>query len=190
MSSILRAQRIFILVASLLAAVTSLPAQNSPISNNLGGGKKAAVRVLAKSRRTVTLKHDGVQVELDPANAAKHWLADQMGGLQGRSRIYLVLRDLSTEKAPGVLYQIRLNLPPDQKNDPPENLAVGTINFYASQSRSRQSDFFFSFDVTDLMKSLAGRNLLSDRLTITITPEETPLGASEPTIGQIQLILQ
>ena len=169
-----------------LALIASVPAQNRSVSN-FRVEKKDASRVLAKARETVRLKSEAVQVQLEPGSADKLWLQNQISRVQGSSRLYLVLKDLSAEKTPGVIYQIYLNLPEDRKKDRDVDRQIGAINFYTSKPRE---DFFFSFDVTDLVKRLASRNLLGDHLTVTIIPAGEPLSGSEPSIGQIQLVLQ
>jgi hypothetical protein len=155
-------------------------------------GKIIESKIIAKSRAPVALKPEGVQVVLEPATseARRISLAGLIGKLRNNRRLYLVIRDLRAENPPESIYQVYLNLPRDNKIDSDKIHNVGSINFYASQSGASRSDFFFSYDVTDALKTLLARKLLAEPLTVTIIPAGEPSVGSVPTVGQIQLIEQ
>lgn len=148
-------------------------------------------RIIAESHGPIALKPEGVRVELEPAKgeASKTSLATQIGNLSNNRRLYLVIRELHAENPPDAIYQVYLNLPRDKKSGVKSH-SVGSINFYASQSGPPRSDFFFSYDVTDTLKNLIARKLLTEPLTVTIIPAGEPNVGSLPTVGLIQLIEQ
>jgi hypothetical protein len=149
-------------------------------------------KIIAKARGPVALKPEGVRVALEPATseARKISLAAQIAKLRNNRRLYLVIRDLRAENPPESIYQVYLNLPSDNKIDRDKTNSVGSINFYASQSGATRSDFFFSYDITDTLKTLLAQKLLTEPLTVTIIPAGEPAVGSVPTVGQIQLIEQ
>jgi hypothetical protein len=102
---------------------------------------------------------------------------------------YIVLKNLSASKPPGVLYHLYLDLPVGTvpgKNDPHY---IGTFNFFNSTNQSSYgasgSKTFFSYDVTARMNRLQGR-----QFTVTIFPGGNPSSQAKPTIGSLELVQQ
>ena len=142
--------------------------------------------VIAKTAGAVTIKSDGVRVSLEPVRKNQS-LATRIARVPAGKNIYLVLKNIQTNKQPGELYHVYLNLEEGKKATP--EAAVGTLNFFNFE-RKPSPDSFFSFNVTEALKKLAADRQLSERLTITIIPDGTPEEGAIPTIGQIELVEQ
>ena len=145
--------------------------------------------VIAKSTGTVVLKPEGVRVavELVPEERRQS-LSARIAKLAPGKSLYLVFRNLQTEKQPGELYHVYLNIEPGKTPNKGEQPA-GVLNFYNARKESR-ADFFFSFDVTDALRKLSADKQLAEPLTLTIIPAEPPAAGVLPTIGQIELVEQ
>lgn len=145
--------------------------------------------VIAKSSGAVVLKPEGVRVtvELVPEERRQS-LSARIAKLAPGKSLYLVFRNLRTEKQPGELYHVYLNVEPGKTPNKSERPA-GVINFYNARKEPR-ADFFFSFDVTDALKKLSVEKQLTEPLTLTIVPAEPPAAGVLPTIGQIELVEQ
>lgn len=185
-----RAQ-VFLALLVMLSAQT-IPGRTVPSKHSADGRKTVDSKIIAKAQGPVALKPEGVSValELTTGAARRISLAAQIGKLRSNRRLYLVIRDLHAENPPESIYQVYLNLPRDNKIDRDKTQSIGSINFYAAQYGSSRSDFFFSYDVTETLKSLLARKLLTEPLTVTIIPAGDPAVGSVPTVGQIQLIEQ
>ncbi len=146
-------------------------------------------RVIAKSAGSVTLNPEGVRVavQLVPEERRQSLSARIAQVAPGKS-LYLVFKDLQTEKQPGELYHVYLNVEPGKTPSKAEQPA-GVLNFYNARKDPRP-DVFFSFDVTDALRKLSAEKQLSESLTLTIIPAEPPAAGAVPTIGQIELVEQ
>lgn len=151
------------------------------------------VEPLATSLASTELGAGPVSVTLSPPPSQQGTkLAARLSSLAPGERIYLVLRDMTTQQQPGVLYHIYLDLPAGNrapaKDDPHY---VGVLNFYNARAESSPA-VFRSFEVTDFLRNLQKQGLLSDQTTVTIIP--SPGGAvnasAKPVIGQIELVVQ
>ena len=186
----IRSSVFYVFVAGL-AGLASM-AHTLPRPNIHDDGKTVDSKVILKSRGQTALKPEGVHVALEPVTGEnrKGSLAARVGKLRNNRRLYLVFKDLHANNPPEVIYQVYLNLPKDKSDANHESHAVGTLNFYASQYGAPRPDFFFSYDVTDTLRSLLARKQLSEPLVVTIIPTHQPVKGSVPTIGRIQLIEQ
>jgi hypothetical protein len=116
-------------------------------------------------------------------------IAHQLTNLRNDRRLYLVIKEVNAKQPPETLYHVYLNLQRDKKIGSEENQSVGSFNFYASYGAPRP-DFFFSYDVTETLRKLQARGLLSEPLMVTLIPANEPASDSRATIGQIQLVEQ
>jgi hypothetical protein len=132
------------------------------------------------------------RISLTPTAGAGGNLASQLAALGPGRHLYLVLRDLRATEQPGVLYHLYLDLPPlplggTPAEDDPRH--VGSLNFYNATPVSNPG-FFQSYDISDAMRGLARRKMLSDATTVTILPFGTPAEGARPVIGWIELAVQ
>ena len=192
MASMNRTKRALVFVALLVTIAHTAPGRTLSSRHRRDGRKTVDSKIIAKARGPVALKPEGVSVALEApmTGPRKVSLAAQIGKLRNNRRLYLVIRDLRAENPPESVYQVYLNLPKDNKIDRDKTQSIGSINFYASQDGSSRSDFFFSYDVTNTLKTLLARKLLIEPLTVTIIPAGEPSVGSVPTVGQIQLVEQ
>ena len=148
-------------------------------------------RVIAKSAGAVMLTPEGVRVavQLVPEERQKSQsLSARIAQLAPGKSLYLVFKNLQTEKQPGELYHVYLNVEPGKspnKGEPP----AGVLNFYNARKEPR-ADIFFSFDVTDALRKLSAEKQLTESLTLTIIPAEQPEAGAVPTVGRIELVEQ
>jgi len=188
---------VFTVVGMLLvcdAIVFAAPGPFSPMEPMHQGSQNAKVDLMAAAK-TVELAGKQTTVELQPVPAANNLLSRLNSPRRGE-RIYLVLRDLATQEQPGMVYQIYLNLPAGSVPGKDDPHFVGVINFYGAArprgTESSQPSGFRSFDVTDVLQNLQKHNLLTGRISVTITPA-VPGRANvnaKPVIGRIELVAQ
>jgi len=164
-----------------------------------GAGSKDELSLIAETTEPVTLSGRQTRIVLRPtasAGSTDKTLAERFGALTAGRRIYVVLRNLRATQQPGVLYRLYLDLPADQKTTRTNaRHVVGIFNFYNAdaaddfQSPDR-SQKFFSYDVTDLVRTLRAQNRLSKETTLTIIPTGTPATDAKVSIGRIELVEQ
>lgn len=156
-------------------------------------------KMIATVEEPIVLGTAPVRVTLEPAETAKtgeRTLASRLLTLAPRRRIYLVLRNLSVAEQPGVLYHLYLDLPPDAKPGRDDLHHIGALNFFnASESGGfgapvAKDSRFYSYDITNILRNLQSRGLLSDQTTLTITPSGIPAASAKPTIGRIEIVEQ
>jgi tyrosinase len=115
-----------------------------------------------------------------------------------RRRTYLVLKDLHTWAQPEVLYHLYLTRSQDARLTP--KAYVGNINFFDAEFHDHGNgalsdalgDNFYSFDVTELLRSMAssGAAKAGDRLAVTFVPGGTPTAGAKPLVGSIEMFWQ
>jgi hypothetical protein len=106
-------------------------------------------------------------------------------------KVYLVVKGLGTNEQPEVTYQLYLGLPPGTAPNPNGPHYVGSLNFFNARTPGMPSDpRFFSFDVTDLLRSIESGKSLGDRPVVTVVPGGKPRDTARPTIGEIALVEQ
>lgn len=130
------------------------------------------------------------------APAQPHALLMQQGvkALTPNQAVFLVLRNVEADAAPGVTYDIYLDLPAGTapSNDLPNFIAP--LNFFGvtpmSDRMAMPMPRTFSYDVTEKVKALQAAGQLSNTPIITLVPQGAPDTAAKPTIGQVQLVSQ
>jgi hypothetical protein len=157
------------------------------------GGDARAMQILAESKDPVVLGSAPTVVRLEPRAVPS-----------GGRRLHLLVRGLFAEEQPGVPYAAYLDLPdgaPPVGSDPHY---AGEVHFFNARPRGAanapdaesplnadESKIFFSFDVTEALRTTAGRQGLDRSMrVVTLVPEGTPLSSAKPTISRIQLVEQ
>jgi len=109
-------------------------------------------------------------------------------------KVYLVVKGLGTNEQPEIIYQIYLALPPGVAPKPDGPHYVGALNFFNAKISSggveKPDPRFYSFDVTDRLKTLQSQKLLGDAVTVTIVPANPPRASAKPVIAEIALVAQ
>jgi hypothetical protein len=146
--------------------------------------------VLATSRvpGAITLGTGATQVPLvaapDSATPTEHTsLTARLKTVGPEQRLYLKLRSLRTPQAPGVTYNVYVNLPPNQlprgTSDPHY---LGTFSFFEAEGARDPSAVI---NVTEPLKRLAAVGQVGDDAVLTIVPAGTPSKSATPQIGEI-----
>jgi hypothetical protein len=150
----------------------------------------AKMKVLAAASLPVKLGPAPIRLTLAPPSAAEEpTLSLALKALKPDEHLYLVIRDLRASGPPGVPYDVYLDLPPGAQPKPEDAHIVGTLNFYNSVGAlASNPGFFYSFDVTEIARSLQARNLLGSRTTVTIAPSGVPEANAEAVLGRIELV--
>ena len=146
------------------------------------------------ANKPVALGAGPVAVTLAPAPGEVASLSARVATVQQNRKVYLVAKGLGTNEQPDVVYQIYLGLPQGVTPKPDGPHYVGSLNFFNATSggaeSARPDSRFYSFDVTDLLKTLQARNSLDDAVTVMIVPGNKPRASAKPTIGEIALVEQ
>lgn len=114
-------------------------------------------------------------------------LLTALEAVRGGAQLFLILRGLSADEPPGVVYTLFLNLPAGEEPDPESPHHVGSINFYGAVPAKPG---FYSFDISRQVKSLAERGQLETPSTITVVPRGTPAAGAAPSIRRAELVLE
>ena len=118
-------------------------------------------------------------------------VADMLDALPPGRGLFLVLSDLHAKTAPGVIYDLYLDLPPGAAPHAGWPGYVASLNFFgAPQGPRADRPRRVSYDVTNALERLRGRRVLSRDLTLTIVPEQPPDPEAQPAIGRIDLVVQ
>jgi hypothetical protein len=158
------------------------------------GAMAEGFETLATSaNKPVALGAGPVSVTLAPPPSMTA-LSARLGTVKQGHKVYLVLKGLGTNAPPEVLYQIYLALPPGVAPKPDAIYYVGSVNFFNAMSYgagpAQADQRFYSFDVTDLLRTLQSRKSLSDSAIVTIVPTDRPSANAQPVIGEIALVEQ
>ena len=132
-----------------------------------------------------------VTVELEPpAGKAAFSLQQHVRRLASPKRVFLVVGGLETKGAPGVVYNVYLDL--KEGDRAAEARRVGEINFFAADmppgGREMKHKPGLVFDVTDIVKKDAAAGRLGETLAVTISPVGTPAKDAQPVVGEIAFI--
>ena len=127
-------------------------------------------------------------------------LATAVRDLRPERRLFLVVRGLSADVQPGIVYHLYLNMP---ANTPParrQRYYVGTINFFHGDDHGGHAghaagetmgqERFRSFDVTDLIRRQHSARTLGAQPMLTVVPSGQPAAAATPVVGEITLVEQ
>lgn len=147
----------------------------------------------ASTAKPVALGAGPVAVTLAPAPGSAAPLSARVATVRRDRKLYLVVRGLGTNEQPEVIYQIYLGLPPNAAPKPEGLHYVGTLNFFNAPKpgpAAARDPRFYSFDVTDLLKTLQSSKSLGEAATVTIVPADKPRDSAKPTIGEIALVEQ
>ena len=194
MAAFLRGLRLLVVVTSLVGATILCAAPGAEHMTKVTGRSRQGTQVeaLAGFRGPTALAGGPVSVTLSPGSALQGTtLASRLGALAPGDRIYLVLGDLAAQRQPGVLYHVFVDLPADSAAEEGDPRYVGAVNFYSARPGGSAS-VFRSFDVTNLLRGLQERGLLSEQTKVTIIPSRggTVNTDARPVIGRIELVVQ
>ena len=109
-------------------------------------------------------------------------LKKQLDAVPADRSLYLVIAGLQAPKPPGVLYAVHLE--PGGTQAPSESSRVGYLNFFSAGAGSKGKPF--SFDVTQLMRTLIHEKPDLSSLQVCLVPGGTP--ESTPSVESIQLL--
>ncbi len=152
---------------------------------------------LASSTGDIPLGAEPVEVTLAAApSGGAATLASRLAAVGPDRRLYLVVKGLCTNEQPETIYQIYLALPRAVAPTRDGIHYVGSLNFFnaAIGERNDQAETgasrLYSYDVTDLVRTLLARHLPSELLKVTIVPAGAPRATAKPFVGEITLIAQ
>lgn len=144
--------------------------------------------------KPVALGAGPVAVALAPVAGSAASLSARVASVRHGRKVYLVVKGLGTNEQPEAAYQIYLALPEGAAPNPDGPNYVGSLNFFNAMSygdaKAGRDPRFFSFDVTNLIKTLQSGASAGDLATVTIVPTSTPRAGAKPMIGEIALVEQ
>ena len=115
----------------------------------------------------------------------------------GQRRSYLVVKDLHTWEQPEVLYHVHVTR---RGSRPDASTYAGAINFFDAEFHDHgQSELdqalgenFYSFDVTEVLKRLAGTRAANAAtpLEVVLVPGGRPTPGTKPLVGTLRLVWQ
>lgn len=151
--------------------------------------------LFANAEGPFTLTNSAVRIPLKSVSrtaTGEGSLVSRLGTLKGGRSIYLIVKELSAQIQPGVIYHLYLDLPSGAKPARNDAHYVGTLNFFNApfDGSAPRSDFFFSYDITPIARKLRERKLLAGQTTLTVSPASAPDAGSAPTIGRVELVEQ
>lgn len=108
----------------------------------------------------------------------------------GSRRLHLVLRGLRASQPPGVLYHVYLGLPAGATPTGDDPRHVGVVNFYAALATADPAKVFYSFDATEVVRTLRARGLLRAPLTVTFHPAGEPAPGAQAVVSRVELVAE
>ena len=147
-------------------------------------------RVIAVAAGPLSLGGEQTRVSLKGVSDVAP--ASRLKSLAGR-RVYLVIGELNAAEQPGVPYQVFFDLPTGAQADTNSPNNVGVITFFNAvrlegSVPDSKDPRFFSFDITEIVRRLNSKNLLTEDTSVTIKPGGTPNAAAKARIGRIEII--
>lgn len=144
------------------------------------------------------------QAMLEPSAAAQPGpFAEHIAKHVPTKRVFLVLRELSADAQPGVLYNAYVDLPANPTRQQLSDHFVGIVNFFAfahggaghamampQKRKAGVTEKFLSFDVTTKIRAMQLNKSLQEKPTITLVPLGTPAPNANPVIGKVQILVQ
>jgi tyrosinase len=109
-------------------------------------------------------------------------------GVPANKVVYLVFRNVRAESAPGVLYDVYLDLPWRVTPSRESASYIAPMNFFGLTMMHHGRDI--SFEVTEKLNSLRDDGKLIPTLSVIIVPRGELDQKARPVIGQIQLVAQ
>lgn len=107
--------------------------------------------------------------------------------------VYLIIGDMSAAEQPGVPYQIFFDLSPGAKAAFNSPHYVGIITFFNAvklegADPTSKDTRFYSFDITEIVRNLQSKKLLSDDPTVTFKPAGVPSTGARAEIRRIEVV--
>jgi hypothetical protein len=161
----------------------------------LAGDEAPKTRVHAKSGR-VSLAFEPVQTIVEPVSMAgkkPEGMKAHLRDLQDGAKLYLVLKGIRTDRPPGVIYGVYIDLPPKPTAEDKRKHLAGYLNFFnfvvesAAEKNPTRRDSM-SFQITKLAVDLQKRGLLKDKPVITFIPTGMPDTAAKPVVGEVSIV--
>ena len=158
------------------------------------------VRVAAMKAKGIKLEAGHTKVSLDlisPKEGVKPMaLPARIQALAKDKHLSLIVKNLKADAPPGIVYDLYLDLPAGAKGDKMTPHFIGTINFFDAvrhgdgheKMAQKGPERFYQFDITNLARTLHGKNLLAASPTVTIAPAGTPAEKANPVIGEIYIV--
>jgi tyrosinase len=148
--------------------------------------------LMTMSTGPVTLGSGPVRVQLKGEERTN--LLQHFGALKAEEQIFVVLRDLSADSQPGVLYHVYLNVPEGGKPELPQDRYIGAVNFFGSMHEGHDggpTTRFVSFEISRVLAKLKAGGMSAETATsVTIVPSGEPSAEAKPIIGQIAILKQ
>ncbi|MGA2427565.1 MAG: tyrosinase family protein [Candidatus Acidiferrum sp.] len=146
----------------------------------------------------VTLDRVPVSVTLESPETGAVPLTQSVAALTPERSLFVVARDLRADVSPGVLYHVYFDLPPGTPPAQAASYYVGALNFFGAVHHTEEGaassgtvpSKFFSFDVTEVAKTLQAAGKLSAKPSLTIVPSGEPESEAKPVLGSITLVEQ
>jgi len=142
----------------------------------------------------VALAAGPVRIALVPPAGAEASVGARIAAVKPGHRVHLTISGLRASAQPETVYQVYLGLPSGAAATRDSANFVGIFNFFnaaigdAAEGGGGRARFF-SYDVTDLVRSLAARKLVGDAVTVTLVPAASPDAAARPVVGELALVL-
>ncbi|MEA2837301.1 MAG: hypothetical protein QOD89_1851 [Bradyrhizobium sp.] len=177
--------RFFLLMIAWIAAITT---GVNPMA------AESPETLATSASKPVALGAGPVTVTLAPVTGSAASLSARVASVRQDRKAYLVVKGLGTNEQPEAAYQVYLALPGGVTPNPDGPHYVGSLNFFNAMSygeaKAGPDPRFFSFDVTNLLKTLQSSKSLGDIATVTIVPTSAPRASAKPVIGEIALVEQ
>jgi hypothetical protein len=152
--------------------------------------------VLASSNAPLQLGATAARIALTPTTSLRgSTLAAAVEPLGAQALVALLLRGVHAANAPGILYQVYLDLPLNAVPDANGPHFVGTLNFFnavpspGADASPADDDRFVSYDITDVAKSLRWRTPLSEPMVVTIVPVGRPAANAGASIARLEIVV-
>lgn len=179
----------------LIGAAVAPVALAAGIAGNLSAcgsaaSQPAAPALLAHADGPIVLGAAPARVGFTSASAPLVSLATLLATIRGEQRLLLVLRGVTTERQPGVLFQLFLDVPAGDLPDPNGSHYVGTLNFYRATPAGAGAESFESFDITDAARAVEPLQMRDETTTVTIVAVGTPAAGARPRVGRLEIVRQ
>jgi hypothetical protein len=133
----------------------------------------------------LALRADATRVSLAPPQVkGQAGLSVRLRALAPEDQIYLILQKLGITGATAIGYDVFFDLPAGDKPDIQNPHYVGNFNFFDTESGQRNA----VFNITDLVRSLAGNGTLGEQPTVTIVPTGQLEADAKPTIDKAVVV--
>jgi len=147
--------------------------------------------LLLKGPGPVELGARAMRVQLKPSQGNERFkLQEHVKTLRKERRLFLVVGGLQATGAPGVVYNVYLNLKEGVTGREAEPHRVGSINFFAADmppgAKAMAEKPGLVFDVTDLAKKMPSEN--GEGISVTIAPDGEPNPKARALVGDISFI--